>query len=638
MSGIAGIAQLDGRPVARATMERMADVLAHRGPNGRGIQIHAHVGLCHLLLHTTPESLQERQPLSNASGTAAIVADARLDNRAELGAALGLSPAALRELPDAALILRAYGEWGMRSPERLLGDFAFAIWDAHRQQLFCARDHFGVKPFYYFHEPGRLFAFGSEIKALLALPDVPRHLNERKLADFLVQRPDLVGTFFKGIRRLQPAHALIVAKDRAVIRRYWELDGARETHLRSMTEYAEMYRDIFAESVRCRLRSAFPAGSMLSGGLDSSSIVCTARELNRHDTRAPLHTYSLVFDQPVPGDDRPYIDDVLAGGELIPAFVNADRLSPLEDAERFLWHMDEPWAASNLAFHWAMFRAAGTDGVRVLLDGILGDEVVFQGHFYLAELLRRGKLIALTRLLSDYRRNTRHSAWWIFKHYVAKPIAPPWLLGVWERAHRRTPNPAMLARVAQNKYENARDRHYRALIAASITTPLEAGDRIAAAFGIEPRYPFCDKRLVEFCLSVPPRFKFHRGWPRSLARFGLGGILPESVRWRISKGHMDGWYYRNLVRFESERLDRLFGETPELLRDVVDTAALRHAHDSYRKDHNAAAALELWRPLILSAWLHRNPFSPWDHNQEGGGASQNTVQYHPAASALGCAV
>ncbi len=184
------------------------------------------------------------------------------------------------DVTDAELILRAYKRWGERSPEHLLGDFAFAIRDAHRDVLFCARDHFGVKPFYYHHAPGRLFCFASEIKGLLALAEVPRRLNETRVADYLVPLlEDKVITFYEEIVRLPPAHRMTVSRDGVRIEEYWALDPTREIRMKSGEEYAEAFREIFTEAVHCRLRSAFPVGSMLSGGLDSSSIVCVARKL-----------------------------------------------------------------------------------------------------------------------------------------------------------------------------------------------------------------------------------------------------------------------------------------------------------------------------------------------------------------------
>src|SRR3989454_9825112 len=275
--------------------------LAHRGPDGAGVWSGGAVGLGHRLLHTTPESLREHLPLASGDGTLVLTADARIDNRGELLAALGRGV----EATDAELILAAYERWGERCPEHLLGDFAFVIWDARRATLFCARDHFGVKPFYYYHAPGRLFCFASEIKGLLALAEVPRRLNETRVADYLVPLlEDKVITFYQDILRLPPAHRMTVTRQGVRIEQYWALDPEREIRMKSDADYAAAFREIFTEAVRCRLRSAFPVGSMLSGGLDSSSIVCVARQLLAQDGGETLHTFSPVFDDVREGGER----------------------------------------------------------------------------------------------------------------------------------------------------------------------------------------------------------------------------------------------------------------------------------------------------------------------------------------------
>lgn len=184
MSGIAGIYYPDGRPVDRTDLERMGAAIAHRGPDGEGVWSNGPVALGHRMLWTTPESLQERLPRLSATGDFVLTADARIDNRDDLVAALDLSDRPTSEVTDSQLILAAYEKWGTSCSEKLLGDFAFAVWDSRRQQLFCSRDPMGIKPFYYYHTAG-VFAFASEIQALLCLDGVPRRLNEVKVADFL---------------------------------------------------------------------------------------------------------------------------------------------------------------------------------------------------------------------------------------------------------------------------------------------------------------------------------------------------------------------------------------------------------------------------------------------------------------------
>ncbi len=220
MSGIVGIHNLRGGSVDRVSVERMARALAHRGPDAEGVWTGGSVGLGHRMLRTTPESLNETLPLIGAGGDLAITADARIDNRDQLIAAFGWHGRSGAEIGDAGLILKAYEKWGEHSPEHLLGDFAFAIWDRRKNVVFCARDHFGVKPFYY-HLSGTRLVFASEIKALLSLDDVPRELNDERIGEYLVSIfDDTASTFYRDISRLPPSHSMTVGADGASLRSY----------------------------------------------------------------------------------------------------------------------------------------------------------------------------------------------------------------------------------------------------------------------------------------------------------------------------------------------------------------------------------------------------------------------------------
>ena len=223
MSGIIGIYCLDGRPIDPMVLERMGESIAHRGQDGAGMWNSGPVGLGHRMRWTTPESLHEQLPLVNKTGNLILTADARIDNRDELIAALDLTGHPGREMSDSALILSAYEQWGECCPEKLLGDFAFAIWDGRKRRLFLARDHFGVKPFYYYRSD-RLFVFASEIKALFNIPEVPRQLNEARVSHYLTpMMEDKTVTFYREIFRLPAHHTMTVSREGAKVRPYWAL-------------------------------------------------------------------------------------------------------------------------------------------------------------------------------------------------------------------------------------------------------------------------------------------------------------------------------------------------------------------------------------------------------------------------------
>ena len=560
VSAIAGLWRLDGRPAAAADIASISARLAHRGPDGAGTWAGGSIALAHRLLHSTPESLTERHPIVSRDRALVLVADARIDNRDELREALELAPAEVQTWTDAEWIMGAYRRWQDSAPEHLLGDFAFALWDARRQVLFCARDHFGVKPFYYHHVPGRLFAFASEIKGLLALAEVPRRLNETRVADYLASLlEDKESTFYEGILRLAPAHQMIVSRDGVRRESYWALDPEREIRLASDAEYAEAFREVFTEAVRSRLRSAFPVGSMLSGGLDSSSIVCVARQLLAEEGRGPLHAFSAVFDNVPESDERPYMEAVLAQGGLNHDAVRGDLLDPIEEQQRILEQQDEPYYAPNLFLHWGLYRKAQERGVRVLLDGLDGDSTVSHAIGYLGELARTGRWWRLAQEIRGLSRNFGRSPWVILKGHAIRPLAPDMLLRAWRAVRPRKvgggsdgalldPDFGRRMGVEQRLREeraaqraaalSAREFHYQHLTQGIIPLVLEVADRAAAAASIEPRYPFFDRRLAELCLAMPADQKLRDGWTRRVMRNAMDGILPPAIRWRGGKANL----------------------------------------------------------------------------------------------------
>jgi asparagine synthase (glutamine-hydrolysing) len=642
MSAIAGIYRPNGPPVDHANLVQMIEALAHRGPDRAGVWSEGPVGLGHGMLWTTPESLHEDLPAVNRLADLALTADARIDNRDELITTLGLADRPRGEFTDSELILAAYEKWGEHCPEKLLGDFAFAIWDGRKQVLFCARDHFGVKPFYYYHSD-QLFVCASEIKALLSLPEVPCHLNETRVADYLETLfEDKAITFYQHIFLLPPGHSMTVGHTGTRIRPYWSLDPERELQLGSDEAYAEGFLEIFTEAVRCRLRSAFPIGSMLSGGLDSSSITCVARELLAQNGNSRLHTFSAVFDEVPQCDECPFINAVLAQGGLEPHYVHADQPSPLADLDRVLWHENEPFYAPNLFMHWSLYEAAQRQGVRSLLDGFVGDTTVSHGITYMAELAHTGRWITLAKEVKRFAQRRDDSAWESLWHYVwhysLKPLAPKPVRQAWRALRGRngptwSPNPIInpgfaryigladrvhaLARDGSQPLWSARENHFRDLNSGDIPFALEVADRAAAAFSIEPRYPFLDRRLVEFCLALPAEQKLCDGLTRMILRRALANILPEKVRWREGKGNLGPNFERGLLVFERERLEDVILDPPEAIEAYVDVAALREAYQQYIHQ-GGEDAISVWLAVTLALWLRYTGIAPRVHRTNGG--------------------
>lgn len=635
MSAIVGIYHLDGRPVDRTDLERMTATLIHRGPDGAGVWHEGAIGLGHRMLWTTPESLEEKLPLVSKAGDLALSADARIDNRDELIGSLGLVDRAPGGIADSELILAAYEKWGEHCPEQLLGDFAFTIWDRRRQRLFCARDPMGVKPFYYY-QSSRSFVFASEIKALLCLREVPRRLNEVRVADHLVESfADRTSTFYRDIFRLPAGHSVTIDPRGKQVRPYWAFDPTRELRLRSNEEYAEAFRGLFTEAVRCRLRSAFPVGSALSGGLDSSSIVCTARNLPLREGKQHLHTFSAVFPS-LPAtdlrriDERPFIAAVVSMGRVEAHYVHADLLSPLADLDQVLWHEDEAVLAPNLYMHWALYKAAHSERVRIFLDGIDGDTTVSHGLEYLADLARTGRWRTLAREATALSRKAsasftpRRIIW----QYGFRPLVPESAVQIWRWLRGRTQplwaanaviNPSFARRIGLEEHaralaqaesapaRTARENHWRGLTSTLIPYALESLDKAAAAFSLEPRYPFFDRRLMEFCLALPPEQKLHQGWTRVVMRRAMAGILPPEVQWRTRKANLSANFKRKLLDYERSTLEEVILEQPQVIEEYVDVPALQGAYHRYacQPIEREREALTVYGAVTLSCWLRQ---------------------------------
>jgi asparagine synthase (glutamine-hydrolysing) len=634
MNAILGIWNKNGQPVDPTLVERAMGVLAHRGPDRRAIWIDGAVSLSRST-QSDGSADEGNRMLARCTATGLTLAfDGRIDNReALLGVLIDGGRRVQRPVSDEELVLKAYRRWGEGFAERLFGDFALAIWDSTRRRMICARDAMGVRPFY-FYEANGCFAFASEIKALLKLPTAPRKLNEARVADHLAGvYEDWSATFFEGIQRLPPSTLMTVTPTECEQRCYWNPDTANELHLRSDDEYAEAFRDLFAEAVRCRLRGSDPIGSMLSGGLDSSSIACMARDQLKGAGRGPLHTFSAIFPS-LPQEDlrkideREWIDAVVESGGIEAHRLRADRCSPWEDLDSIMAHEDEPFFGPNLYMHWGLHRLAKQHGVRILLDGIDGDSTVSHGFEFLADLARRGRWGRMTREARALARryNGGSSTWKIVWQCGLKPLAPTAAADLWKRAHGRDigvdaagamVEPAFGRRIGLrerwmqlHRDENRgsfREQHLRSLRSVVMMDVLELTDRSAAAWGIEPRFPFFDRRLIEFCLSLPFEQKLGQGWTRLVMRRAMKGVLPEKVRWRVMKSNLSPNFLRMLKTRDLPAMN-LNGNTRkwkiwEYVNRSVFDAALERSKTGEPLRHEDAYLIH--KAMIFNRWLER---------------------------------
>lgn len=603
MSGIVGIVNLDGALLDRRFLRQWTESLAFRGPDAQEIWARGPVGFGHALLRTTTESELERQP-ATLDGNVWISADARVDARAELLQKLKSNGReVLRTASDAELILHAYDVWGEACPQHLLGDFVFAIWDERRQSLFCARDHFGVKPFYY-ARVDRCFVFSNTLECLRTHPAVSNELNDLAIADFLLFdfNQDLATTTFADIMRLPPAHALTCSDGTLRVKRYWTLPIEGPVEYTRPSDYIEHFRELLRTVVQDRLRNNRVA-ILMSGGLDSTTVAATAKDCLA-DGPAPCHlrASTQVYDRLIPDQERYYSG--LAAEKLgIPIEYHvADNYALYQRWDEPELHTAEPvhdpFAASSFdQYH----QVAGH--ARVTLTGLGGDPALSTSlSSYFAKLLK-GRQFArmaadLAKYLSAEGRFSRlyiRTRLRILFHKVRPPRSfPAWLnpefsarlnlASRWERTN--TAPPPVLA---------VRPVAYQSVVAPDWPVLFESLDPGTTRIPLESRHPFFDLRILRYLLRLPPL-----PWcsDKELLRRAMRGILPERVRLR-RKEPLIGDPVIAALRRGDARWGNLAAPA-ELLADYVEW---RRVPELSAEDDPVQAWMNL-RPFSLNLWLH----------------------------------
>lgn len=562
VSGIYGVVRCDGAPVAREALAPIAAAMSFWGRNGHGQWCGDSAGLGHFMLHTTPESLYERMPASiRAAPHLVVTADARIDNRDELFSALGVPGPGRRETPDSSLILLAYERWGPDCVKRFLGDFAFAIRDNRERTLFCARDPFGCRPFVYRHGAQR-FIFASDVKGVLAGIDsvgidAPR-LNESLLAAYLQMNTchaEKRLTFFEGIVKLPPAHTLTVTATGVEISRYWSPEDAPEFRLASEADYAEQLGYLFRQSVECRLRSAFPIGSHLSGGLDSSAVAILASRMLR-ERGGELAAFSWSPPPGISAGSHPEgeyarIDAVCLQERLACEYVPLTKASLIETFQR-------DFTVDPMLM---MARESGVQAraeerhLRIMLSGWGGDEAAtcraitgpagfMTSHRWVdfrtavGLRLRATTPVAGARALGGILRDLLllQLPDSLYRLTGADPFMThraPCIQPAFARLHRHEMKDLRIP--ALRRLPGVRARICRLLEMGHVPLRMEHWAGSGARHGVVYRYPMLDKRLVEFVLGVPPSPIRQLDQRRSLFRRAMGDLLPPSADWRVAK-------------------------------------------------------------------------------------------------------
>ena len=565
MCGICGILTPDPSLVPdRGLLERMRDLIAHRGPDGSGLYLGMGAGLAHRRLSIV-DLAQGQQPMYSHDRRFVIVYNGEVFNHPALKTELEAAGVRYRTHSDTETVLHLYERLGERAVDRMRGMFALAIWDSLERRLFLARDRYGVKPLYYVHRPDGTLIFGSEIKALLPALGGRPELNREALPDFLANHaPSGEATLFTGIMRLAPGHTLTWQNGRITIRRYWDLPVAQSSEgpppgSRAERALVAEFRERFTEAVRLRLMSDVPLGMFLSGGIDSAAITAVMATL----VKEPIRTFSVAFAEREANE--------LEYARLVAKAYRTEHretvVSPAEffaELPRLVWHEDEPIAhPSSIALYFVSQLAARH--VKVVLTGEGSDETLAGYNRYrvteynarlgalyrrcVPGLARRGLSLALESLPTTSRLRQRAARTFLMRGAGLDELYFDNFAVFGRVAQRALLSPELRAQLARvdpyAAYHRALARVggrplLSQLLYADVKTYLHEllmkQDQMSMAASIESRVPFLDHPLTEWVAALPQTMKLRGTTTKWILRQAMQGRLPAPILARRKMG------------------------------------------------------------------------------------------------------
>jgi asparagine synthase (glutamine-hydrolysing) len=626
MCGIAGILNLDKAPLNKGILEAMVCSELHRGPDDRGLYANGHVGLGHVRLSIIDLSKDASQPMHNEDSRLFIVHNGEIYNYLELHKELAGLGHTFRSGSDTEVILHAYEEWGEGCLSRFNGMWAFAILDLNKKTLFCARDRFGVKPFYYYLDD-KVFAFASEIKSLLCHPKIRRQPNDNTVFSYLASGYGYMDisdeTFFKGVRQLKQAHYATIPLDggrQFSQKRYWNLAPHKMPRFEDEEEVYSRFRALFEDSIKLRLRSDVPLGVSLSGGLDSSSIACVSAGLLKGGA---IEAFSSCFDE-AEYDERKYIAQVLDKTKARANFIFTRPENLFDEMEEIVWHQEEPYSTLSIFPQWYVMKLAHQKGVKVLLTGQGGDEVLGGYHKYyfylLADLVSSGKWGRAQNEIRRYRELKGDGALVAGKVFkiMASHIAPQGVKNMLKRFSAKGA-PAYLNKdftghntnrvFTEKRFSSILNNDlYNALRISPLPSLLHIDDRSSMAHSVESRSPFLDYRLVEYAFSLGPEYKIREGVTKYLLRRSMKGILPEEVRTRTDKmGYatpLERWFRTSL----KEKVRDIINSDSFIARPYFDHVKAAEKLNDFMNGKSRPGGnshFTIWSWVNLEIWLRK---------------------------------
>ncbi|MDM4764470.1 asparagine synthase (glutamine-hydrolyzing) [Pelomonas sp. SE-A7] len=605
MCGVSGIVSF-ASAVDRRLVERMAQAISHRGPDAQGVFASSNAVLVSVRLAILDASEQGAQPMASDDGRYQLIFNGMIYNHVELREALKTHGHRFRGHSDTEVVLAAYRQWGTDCVTHFNGMWGFALWDTQERRLFCSRDRFGIKPFYYRATPSRL-QFASELKAFAADREAPLGANLRLVRDYLEhERLDhTADSFFAGISALPPAHSMTFDVRGLRIERYWTLNAGQASSL----EPHEEVRDLVFDAVRLALRTDAPYGMSLSGGLDSSTITCAVAQLQPH---ARPRTFTAAFDDPG-FNERPYAEAVVGAVSGAAHWVSFTAADLVRDLDAIVWTQDSPFNSSSIAAQWYVMKAARAGGMKVMLDGQGSDEV-FAGYapfigYRFVDLLRQGRVGEFRRQFAAYRHRSG-----IGVSAATALLIRPFISGRLEHglrsmrsgAHKFVhaslrDNPLSPMREGAEFPDRLRSRLWNMFTGWGIPELLHSLDRNSMAHSIEARVPFLDHRLVEKVFSMDGDQLISDGHTKAVLRRAVDGIVPDAVLQRRDKlTYMppEGRFFREeLGAYAAD----IFHSRSFVERGWSNAAAVQRRLADHRSG-KLEAGFELWRALSLELW------------------------------------
>ncbi|WP_448377127.1 asparagine synthase (glutamine-hydrolyzing) [Fervidobacterium sp.] len=608
MCGIAGIIKTDNSQVNSQEIKKMTDIIAHRGPNGEGFYFGKNFAFGHRRLAILDLTDAGKQPMvyEGKRGKYVITYNGEVYNYLELKEELMKDGYIFNTHTDTEVILASYDKWGPECVKRFNGMWAFAIFDEKRNEIFISRDRFGIKPLYY-TTVGNTFAFASEIKQFTTINGWKAKLNKRTAYDFLALSisDHTEETFFEGVYQLKPGDFMLydLSKHKYNVEKWYDLNDIEINNDIKFDEAVERFREIFFDAVRIHLRSDVKVGSCLSGGLDSSTLVCVMNRLI--DTKENQEVVSATTEVKKHREIE-YAEEVarFTGVNLHVVYPRFEEL--VERLDEIIWHQDVPFGSTSIFAQWKVFEEARRNGLIVMLDGQGADEIL-AGYYhaygpFLANLLRRAKVVKFYKELRAIS-SLGYSSRGMFKRAILNALPE----GLIARARRFRKKESLfktvdgvsdLGFVYPNLYHYRIDMFYR----TSLIPLLRYEDRNSMRFSVEGRVPYLDYRLVEFMLSLPDDFLIRDGITKIILRNSMRGIVPDKVLDRKDKLGFETpesvWMKEN-----KEFVVRNVSESIRLSDGLISSRFLDYVNDFL----NGKIGYDrvIWRVLIFGQWMKR---------------------------------